>query len=152
MADRPTSNRALTGGRTCAANPRSVIRSEHLAIAAGGIGGAYLRVLVNELIGSPGNGWPWATFLVNVVGTLLLGYFMARLLERLPPSTYRRPLLGTGFCGALTTFSTMQLELLTLLRNGHAGMAAAYATGSTLAGFAAFMAAIAVVRRARVVG
>jgi fluoride exporter len=56
-----------------------------------------------------GHGWPWATFAANLVGTALLGYFVTRLQERLPPSTFRRPLLGTGLCGALTTFSTLQL-------------------------------------------
>ena len=59
--------------------------------------------------------WPWATFLVNIVGAFPLGYFATRLQERLPLSAYRRPFLGTGFCGALTTFSTMQLELLRML-------------------------------------
>jgi fluoride exporter len=47
-------------------------------------------------VGCPRAGWPWATFLVNVAGAFLLGYFIARILERLPPSTYRRPLVGTG--------------------------------------------------------
>ena len=38
--------------------------------------------------------WPWPTFIVNIVGAFLLGYFTTRLLERLPLSSYRRPLLG----------------------------------------------------------
>ena len=124
--------------------------SERLAIAIGGAGGAYARVVVDQLIGTSGNGWPWATFSVNMAGAFLLGYLVARLLERLPPSTYRRPLLGTGFCGALTTFSTLQLELLNLIRSGHPGLALTYATSSVVLGFLAFMTAIALVRRARV--
>ena len=56
-----------------------------------------------------------------MVGALLLGYFVTRLQERLPPSSYRRPLLGTGLCGALTTFATLQLELFEMLEAGHLG-------------------------------
>jgi CrcB protein len=74
-----------------------------------------------------------------------------RLLERLPPSTYRRPAVGTGFCGALTTFSTLQLELFQLLRNGDVGLALAYACGSIACGFAAVVLATWMVRRARLV-
>ncbi len=95
------------------------------------------------------HGWPWATFVVNVVGTLLLGYFATRLQERLPPSTYKRPLLGTGFCGALTTFSTFQIEVLELVRHDRAGLAIAYLVSSIVAGLAAIHIATVVSRRAR---
>ena len=56
-----------------------------------------------EELAAPDPGrWPWPTFVVNIVGAFLLGYFGTRLLERLPTSSYRRPLLGTGFCGGLS--------------------------------------------------
>ena len=71
------------------------------------------------------------------------------LQERLPLSSYRRPLLGTGLCGALTTFSAMQLELLRMLDGRHLGLAAAYAVTSLVAGFVAVAAATNLVRRAR---
>ena len=84
-------------------------------------------------------------------GAFLLGYFATRLQERLPLSAYRRPLLGTGFCGALTTFSTMQLELLKMLDAHRYGLAAGYAAASVVAGYARVHLATAVVRRARTV-
>jgi CrcB protein len=140
------------GARRGSSQYRRVQLSERLAIAAGGAAGAYARVAVDQIVGVPGHGWPWATFIVNIVGAFLLGYLTARLLERLPPSTYRRPLLGTGFCGALTTFSTLQFELLNMIRTGHQALALAYGTVSILAGFGAFMVAIWLVRRARVTG
>jgi len=91
------------------------------------------------------------TFVVNLAGAFLLGYFATRLQERLPLSAYRRPLLGTGFCGGLTTFSTMQVELLDMLDADHVGLAVAYAAASLLGGYLAVAAATALVRRVRVV-
>ena len=104
-----------------------------------------------ELIPTHPGRWPWATFVVNIVGAFLLGYFATRLQERLPLSAYRRPFLGTGLCGALTTFSTMQVELLRMLDRNEPGRALAYAGASVAAGFAAVLLATAMVRRARVV-
>lgn len=125
-------------------------RRELAAIFAGGFAGAILRAaLVEGLPHDPG-AWPWATFLANVSGAFLLGYLVTRLQERLPPSSYRRPLLGTGLCGALTTFSTMQVELLEMLRTERWLLAGSYAAISVLAGFAAVLLASNLVRRARV--
>ena len=87
--------------------------------------------------------------MVNILGAFLLGYFTTRLQERLPLSAYRRPLLGTGFCGALTTFSTMQVELIRMFEDGRDGVAIAYALASIVAGFAALALATNLVRRAR---
>src|SRR5439155_309507 len=83
----------------------------------------------------PGH-WPWITFAVNLSGAFLLGFFVTRLQERLPLSAYRRPLLGTGFCGAFTTFSTMQLELVRMLDAHRYGLAAGYTAASLTLGYA----------------
>jgi CrcB protein len=124
-------------------------RRELAAIFAGGAIGAAARTGLVELAPAPAGAWPWITFAVNLVGCFLLGYFVTRLQERLPITAYRRPLLGTGLCGALTTFSTFQLELLHMLDRGRIGLAAGYAAGSLLAGFAGVALGTALVRRAR---
>lgn len=117
------------------------------AIAAGGVAGALARAVLEHLWPASGHAWPWTTFAVNVAGTLLLGYFATRLQERLPPSTYRRPFLGTGLCGALTTFSTLQLEALQLCRHGHVPLGVAYLAGTLAAGLAGMHLATAATRR-----
>jgi CrcB protein len=124
---------------------------ELAAIFAGGAAGAIARAGLAEWLPTHPGRWPWVTFAVNVVGAFLLGYFATRLQERLPLSAYRRPLLGTGLCGALTTFSTMQVELLRMLDRGDVGLALGYAGGSVAAGFLAVWAATAMVRRVRLV-
>jgi CrcB protein len=108
-----------------------------------------MRTALSELAPTHAGHWPWATFAVNVVGCLLLGYFATRLQERLPITAYRRPLLGTGLCGALTTFSTFQVELLKIIDHGDVGLAGLYAAGSVAAGFAGLALGTGMVRRAR---
>ena len=124
-------------------------RRELAAVFAGGFLGAVARAALVEALPHEPSQWPWATFLVNVVGAFALGYFATRLQERLPLSAYRRPFLGTGICGALTTFSTMQLELLRMLDGDHLALAGGYAAVSIVVGFLAVAAATNLVRRAR---
>lgn len=123
---------------------------ELAAIFAGGFIGAVARAELGEAFPTPVGNWPWPTFVVNIVGAFLLGYFVTRLQERLPLSSYRRPFLGTGLCGALTTFSTMQIELLQMLDHDRFALAAGYAIASITLGFLAVVAATNLVRRAQV--
>jgi fluoride exporter len=122
---------------------------ELAAIFAGGCVGAVARAELVQALPLAPAGWPWATFTVNVAGAFALGYFTTRLQERLPVSAYRRPLLGTGLCGALTTFSTMMVELLGMFDADRIGLALGYAGASIVAGFLAVALATNLVRRAR---
>ena len=101
-----------------------------LAILVGGAAGGLARAGLEQAWPGDGHSWPWVTFAVNIAGTALLAYVLTRLGER----RYASPLLGVGVCGALTTFSTLQLEALELVHNHHAAMGVAYAAVSIAAG------------------
>jgi fluoride exporter len=125
-------------------------RRELAAVFLGGAIGTLARAGLSHVLAVPPGHWPWPTFIVNIVGAALLGYFTTRLLERLPASGYRRPLLGTGLCGGLTTFSTMQVETVTMLEHGHYLLAAGYTVASIVLGLLAVQVTTALVRRVRV--
>jgi fluoride exporter len=126
-------------------------RRELAAIFVGGAAGALLRVWLGTSFSGGAPNWPWVTFAINVSGSFALAYFATRLQERLPQSSYRRPLLGTGFCGAYTTFSTMMVEVLKIIDAHRYGLAAGYALASIAAGYLAIWTATAAVRRTRLV-
>ena len=136
--------------RDSAPNP-GIDRAELLAIACGGAIGALARTGLVKAFPVAAGHWPWATFAVNIIGALMLGYFLTRLQERLPVSTLRRPLLGTGLCGALTTFSTVQIELLRMADHHRYGLALGYLGASVLGGYMAVFISSALVRRVRTV-
>jgi CrcB protein len=114
----------------------SVGQARIAAIVTGGAIGTVARAGVAEALPVGAGRWPWATFIVNLVGSFILGWLLTRLAERTAPSRHWRFLAGTGFCGAVTTFSTFQIETLQLARAGHEGLAVGYAAGSIAAGMA----------------
>ena len=122
-------------------------RSELLAIFTGGCIGALARAALGEWLPHAPGTWSWPTFAANVAGTALLGWAVTRLQERMPPTAYRRPLIGTGFCGALTTFSTLQLELFDLTDAGRAALALGYAAASLGTGLGVVWLATGIARR-----
>lgn len=123
---------------------------ELAAIFAGGALGSVARAALATVAVSDPARWPWPTFVVNILGAFLVGYFTTRLLERLPLSSYRRPLLGTGLCGGLTTFSTMQVETVRMIEHGHWMLAVTYTVVSIVLGLLAVYLATALVRRVRI--
>lgn len=110
------------------------------AIALGGFVGTLARLGLLELI-PPAAGFPWPTFMANVVGAALLGFLVGGLFPRKTIGQGLVPLLGTGFCGALTTFSGLQVETVVLLERGDVAIAIAYVGASIVAGLAAVVAA-----------
>jgi fluoride exporter len=122
---------------------------ELAAIFAGGCIGSIARAAMEQTVPASADSWPWATFTANIVGALALGYLITRLQERLAPSLYRRAFLGTGLCGALTTFSTLMVEVTKMADAGHWRLASGYGLASLACGLAAIFVSTKLVRRAR---
>lgn len=127
---------AVEEAEQAAAPPRVQLLT---AVFVGGCAGTAARSGLAELLPHAADAWPWATMLANLAGCLLLGWATAGLLlgPNLDPRV--RPLLATGLCGALTTFSTFQVELLRMLDTGAAGLAVAYAAVSLTLGVLAVL-------------
>jgi CrcB protein len=109
---------------------------ELLAVFVGGAVGGLARAGLSEALPHHRAAWPWATFAVNVVAAAVLGFTAVALLRR-HHSAYRRPLIGTGFCGGLSTFSTLQLEVVHLVDAGAWSVAAGYLLASIVVGILA---------------
>jgi CrcB protein len=104
-----------------------------LAVLVGGMIGAPARYLTDRAVQARRDSvFPWGTLLVNLAGSLVLGFLLgAQLHLGLPPLAYA--LLATGLCGGLTTFSTFSYETLRLLEDGALAAAAANVLGSLAA-------------------
>lgn len=101
-----------------------------LAVAAGGAAGAVLRHLLGAWV-PDGAGFPWATFAINVSGSLLLAALPA--LERVRRSAVLTAGLGPGLLGGFTTLSTYAEQGRALLAEGRVGLAAVYMVGTLAA-------------------
>jgi CrcB protein len=106
-------------------------------IALGGMVGASARYGVAQLVHPGVGGFPWATLWTNLSGSLILGFVLVLLLERLPPTRYARPFVATGVIGAYTTFSTFAVETDVLVKDGRAVTAALYVLGTLVGGLLA---------------
>jgi CrcB protein len=124
-------------------------RSRVLAVAAGAIVGAGLRWTVVTTWAS--GQFPWPVFVINVTGSLLLGVLMAEEWVHPRARLLLHDVGGIGFCGSLTTFSTFTVEVVDLLRDGHAGTAMFYVGSSVLASVAAVVVGATAIRRARAI-
>lgn len=100
-------------------------------VAAGAIG-APLRYLVDGAVGDRTEGvFPWGTFVINVSGSLLLGFLTGLALYHALP-TEPKLVLGTGFCGAYTTFSAFTFETIRLVEEGALAEALRNAVGTAI--------------------
>jgi CrcB protein len=122
------------------------------AVAAGGALGAPARYGVAQLVDVEAGTFPWATFAVNVSGSLALGFLLVVIVRRYPPDRHAQPFLATGFLGAYTTFSTFVVEIDLLIRDGRAALAVTYVLASVLVGLAAAWAGMALARRTTIGG
>jgi CrcB protein len=116
------------------------------AIYLGGITGALVRVGLAEAFSHEAGSWPWPTFAVNLLGAFLIGYFFASFRDH-EPEQLHHPFFATGLCGTLTTFSTLQLELYSMVQGGHLGLAATYCGATLSLGYLAVQLGTAVERR-----
>ncbi len=108
-----------------------------LVVALGGAAGALSRYTVTEAVHRIA-GVPWGTFVVNVTGAFVIGFLMVWLQDRAPTDAMRS-MIGVGFLGSFTTFSTFSYETVELMRTGEPLRATGYAAGSVLVGIVAVM-------------
>lgn len=102
-----------------------------LAVIVGSAIGGSLRYGAGLLLIRPASGFPWATFAVNVSGSLALG-FLGRYFAPPNGSHALFLFLTVGLCGGYTTFSTFALDVFTLAQGGHVARALAYALASVV--------------------
>ncbi|HZZ97671.1 MAG TPA: CrcB family protein [Jatrophihabitantaceae bacterium] len=107
-----------------------------LVIFVGGSLGGWARYGIGSTWPTDAGRFPWATLTVNVSGAFILALVIVAAAD-IVSSRYLRPLLGTGFCGAFTTFSSIVVTTDLLFAHDHPGTAVTYLAASIVAGLAA---------------
>lgn len=107
------------------------------AVMAGGFFGGVARYGVGKAWPTTAGAFPWGTWTVNTVGAFILALTLVLVADVMRPTRYVRAVIGTGFCGALTTFSTVAAQVDQLVAHGHADLAAGYLAASLAAGLGA---------------
>jgi CrcB protein len=108
-----------------------------VAVFLGGFFGGLARYGIGLAWPTPAGGFPADIFVINTAGCFALALLLVVVSQVLPPTTYLRPALGTGFCGAFTTFSSLAVADDLLLAHSHAGTAISYLVLSLAAGLGA---------------
>ncbi len=109
-----------------------------VALSAGGSSGASARYVVDTWATDRwGSAFPWATLLVNVLGSLVLGFYLTLVTERVADRAATRLFVATGFLGAYTTFSTFSYEVVQHIQRGEPLRVSAYVAVSLVAGLLA---------------
>lgn len=117
-------------------------------VALGGALGAVARYGVSLLVARFWTAdFPLGTFLINVSGSFILGFFATFAAERTALDPLWRLLVATGFVGAYTTFSTFEYETQRLTESGEAALAVANVAASVVAGFIAVQLGVMIARR-----
>jgi CrcB protein len=118
-----------------------------VAVAVGGALGTVARyeLALAEPVSS--GHFPWATFVANLAGSLVLGIAVVAFADTRVSAGWPRALVAVGFCGGLTTFSTWMVESVLLTRDDHGGTAALYLVMSLVAGLAAVALGVGATRR-----
>jgi CrcB protein len=117
-----------------------------MVIAVGGMVGATCRWAMLELWPA-GHDFPWPIFVVNVVGSFVVGVALAEEARHPAWELWARDAIGIGFCGGLTTFSTFAVESADLLRDGRVSLASTYVFASVSAALLAAVVGAALWRR-----
>jgi CrcB protein len=110
-------------------------------VAVGAVAGALLRFHINGLAQRAGY-VPWSTAAINIAGSFVLGAVAAK--SRNPRTSL---LLGTGFCGSFTTFSTFSVDVVNFVENKQFGKAVAYVAANNIVGMGAAAAGYKIFRK-----
>lgn len=128
-----------------------LVRHKMLLLMLGGAVGTLARYEVSRWIAAQewarADSFPYGTFIINVSGSFILAVAAVLILERLPPAYSDLYLLvGTGFCGGFTTFSTFEWETYKLVQNSSWRLACLNVCGSVMAGFLGVILAVLLLR------